>query len=92
MSSPIRPIRNPTRLDVMFWLPPGGTDNGVFASAWAELADLGPDDIDPVLSLLAGAGIGGYVATPVVVGGPGRRQSGACGWIHCNITGLKTYS
>jgi len=64
VSSPIRPIRNPTRLDVMFWLPPGGTDNGVFASAWAELADLGPDDIDPVLSLLAGAGIGGYVATP----------------------------
>jgi hypothetical protein len=64
VSSPSRPIRNPAQFDVMFWLPPGGTDNGVWASAWAELADLGPDDVEAVLSLLASADVGGYVATP----------------------------
>ncbi|HZE17173.1 MAG TPA: hypothetical protein VE197_16555, partial [Mycobacterium sp.] len=50
--------------DVMFWLPPGGPDNGVWASAWAELADLEPGDVEPLLTLLADADIGGYVATP----------------------------
>ena len=64
MSSPFRPIRNPARFDVMFWLPPGGVDNGVWASAWAELADLDADDIEAVLGLLASADVGGYVATP----------------------------
>jgi hypothetical protein len=49
---------------VFFWLPPGGTDNRVWASNWAELADLQPDDITPVLARLAAAGVGGYVATP----------------------------
>jgi len=47
----------------MFWLPPGGVDNGVWASAWAELADLDPSDVAPVLRLLADADVGGYVAT-----------------------------
>ncbi len=64
MSSPFRPIRDPARFDVMFWLPPGGIDNGVWASAWAELADLDADDVDAVLGLLASADVGGYVATP----------------------------
>lgn len=56
----------------MFWLPPGGIDNGVWASAWAELADLDADDIDAVLGLLARADVGGYVATPG--GRASRRQ------------------
>ncbi len=60
------------QFDVMFWLPPGGTDNGVWASAWAELADLERDDVDRVLALLADADIGGYVATP---GGRGSRTA-----------------
>lgn len=64
MSSPLRPIGNAAQLDVMFWLPPGGTDNGVFATHWAELADLGASDVGPVLVLLADADVGGYVATP----------------------------
>jgi hypothetical protein len=64
VSSPSRPLGDPARFDVMFWLPPGGTDNGVWASAWAELADLDAADIDAVLGLLARADIGGYVATP----------------------------
>jgi hypothetical protein len=45
-------------------LPPGGVDNGVWASAWAELADLDAAEVAPVLRLLADADVGGYVATP----------------------------
>ncbi|GAB1813696.1 hypothetical protein [Mycobacterium sp. MUNTM1] len=64
MSSPLRRVVKPARLDMAFWLPPGGTDNGVFASYWAELADLEAHDIAPVLAALASADVGGYVATP----------------------------
>ena len=64
MSSPHNPITDPARLSVMFWLPPGGIDNGVWASAWAELADIEQDDVGAVLDLLAQADVGGYVATP----------------------------
>jgi hypothetical protein len=64
MSSPSRPIGNPAQFDVMFWLPPGGMDNGVWATYWAELADLEAGDVGPVLALLADADVGGYVATP----------------------------
>lgn len=71
MSSPLRPIRNAAQFDVMFWLPPGGTDNGVWAGAWAELADLDAGDIDAVMGLLASADVGGYVATP---GGRAHRR------------------
>lgn len=72
MSSPSRPIGNPAQFDIMFWLPPGGSDNGVWATYWAELADLEVSDVDPVLALLADAGVGGYVATP---GGQHFRRS-----------------
>jgi hypothetical protein len=64
VSSPVYPIRDFGRFNVMFWLPPGGADNGVWASVWAELADLDADDVGAVLGLLADAGVGGYVATP----------------------------
>jgi hypothetical protein len=64
MSSPINPVSDPAHLSVMFWLPPGGTDNGVWASYWAELADLEAAYVGPLLQLLAQAGVGGYVATP----------------------------
>jgi hypothetical protein len=64
VSSPSEPIGDPSRLDIMFWLPPGGADNGVWASAWAELADLDAADVAPVLMLLAEADVAGYVATP----------------------------
>jgi hypothetical protein len=71
VSSPLRHIGDPARFDVMFWLPPGGTDNGAWASAWAELADLDADDVAAVLGLLASADVGGYVATP---GGRAHRR------------------
>lgn len=71
MSSPRRQPAGGARFDVMFWLPPGGVANGVRADAWAELADLGDEDITPVLRLLADAHVGGYVATP---GGQAQRR------------------
>jgi hypothetical protein len=58
------------RRDVMYFLPPGGIDNGVFASNWIQLADLDEPDVAPVLRWLAAADIGGHVATP----GGGRRN------------------
>lgn len=64
MSPPSSRIGNPAQFGVMFWLPPGGIDNGVPASYWAELADLECCEFRQVLALLAGADIGGYVATP----------------------------
>lgn len=74
VSSPIRSIANPAQFDIMFWLPPGGTDNGVWASNWAELADLEASDVAPVLALLADVDVGGYVATP---GGHARTAGGS---------------
>lgn len=64
MSSPLRRILKPERFDRAFWLPPGGIENGIFATYWAELADLEAGDVDPVLDRLAEADVAGYVATP----------------------------
>jgi len=64
MSSPFIPISHPARRGVEFWLPPGGIDNGVWASNWAELADLDAVSVGPVLRRLAAAGVGGYVGAP----------------------------
>lgn len=64
MSSPSRPIPSSARPDVAFWLPPGGIDNGVYATYWTQLADLDSNDIGPVLKLVTDAGVGGYAAIP----------------------------
>ncbi len=55
---------------VMYFLPPGGVYNDVWASNWVLLVDLDKNDVAPVLERLAAADIGGYVATP----GGGRRD------------------
>lgn len=58
----------------MFWLPPGGFGNGVPATNWAEIADIGEDQLAGVLFALAEAGIGGYVAIPAGRRGSSRRR------------------
>jgi hypothetical protein len=58
---------------IMFWFPPCGRDNGVWADMWVILADLGSGDVTRVLDLLAEAGVGGYVAVP---GGQKARAKG----------------
>ena len=59
-----RIIRQEDQRSVMFWLPPGGRDNGVWATTWAILAELDSADAEPLLARLHAADIGGYVATP----------------------------
>ena len=47
---------------VMFWLPPGGRDNGVWATTWVMVAELDSADVAPLLTLLHDADIGAYAA------------------------------
>lgn len=46
----------------MFALPPDGQDNGVWANRWIVIAELEDRDVPRVMSKLAEADIGGYVA------------------------------
>jgi hypothetical protein len=64
MTSQIRPLEDLAQLDIAYWLPPGGTDNGVWADTWVAIADLESHDAGQVLELLAHADVGGYVAVP----------------------------
>jgi hypothetical protein len=76
MISRIMPLDELNQRGVMYWLPPNGTDNGVWADTWVQLADLEWGDITPILGLLADADVGGYVAVP---GGQKARAKGAVG-------------
>ncbi|WP_199190014.1 hypothetical protein [Mycobacterium sp. ENV421] len=64
MLSRVIPLEYLKERDVMFWLPPGGQDNDVWADTWVILADLESADAAAVLALLRDADIGGYVARP----------------------------
>jgi hypothetical protein len=57
----------------MYFLPPGGVYNDVWASTWVLLADIDDRDAAPVLRGLADADIGGYVATPAGIRRDPRR-------------------
>lgn len=45
-----------------FWLPPGGTGNGLAAPAWAPLADVSELLAFQAIGALAGAGVARYTA------------------------------
>ncbi len=60
----IRPLEDIAACDISYWLPPGGTDNGVWADTWELIADLDFVDVATILGLLAETGIGGYAAIP----------------------------
>ncbi|WP_210419648.1 hypothetical protein ACRDU6_07555 [Mycolicibacterium sp. ELW1] len=64
MLSRVIPLEYLKERDIMFWLPPGGQDNDVWADTWVILADLESAHAAPVLALLHDADIGGYVARP----------------------------
>jgi hypothetical protein len=74
MGSLTRLLQDAAGRSVMYWLPPGGRDNAVWADTWVVLADLDPGDAAVVLDLLAEADVGGYVAIP---GGRRARAKGA---------------
>jgi hypothetical protein len=73
MTSQIRPLEDVAACEIMYWLPPGGRDNGVWADTWELIADLDAEVVQTVLDLLAEADIGGYVAIP---GGRKARAKG----------------
>jgi hypothetical protein len=64
MLSRIIPLEYLKERDLMFWLPPGGQDNEVWADTWVILAELESAHAEPVLDLLRDNDIGAYVARP----------------------------
>jgi hypothetical protein len=64
VSSQIRPLEDLAAVGIAYWLPPGGRDNGVWADIWVAIADLETADGTEVLTHLARADVGGYVAVP----------------------------
>ena len=76
MPSRVIPLEDLRQRSVMFWLPPGGRDNGVWADTWVILADVDAADAAPILARLHRADIGGYAATPTgrrAVANPGTQ-------------------
>ena len=64
MLSRIIPIEDLRQRSVMFWLPPGGRHNEVWADTWMLIAELEPADSQPALDLLGDNDIGAYIASP----------------------------
>jgi hypothetical protein len=54
-------------------LPPGGQDNGVWATMWVLIAELESREVAPVLARMADIEVGAYAATDV---GSGRVSTG----------------
>jgi hypothetical protein len=76
MLSRVIPLEYLKERDLMFWLPPGGQDNDVWADTWVIIAELDAADAQPVLDLLQDNDIGAYVAKPSGCKGapsPGRQ-------------------
>lgn len=64
MLSRVLPLEFLNERDIMFWLPPGGQDNEIWADTWVIIAELEPADVAPVLGRLHDSDIGGYAARP----------------------------
>ncbi|WP_445167058.1 hypothetical protein ACTXG7_25060 [Mycolicibacterium sp. Dal123E01] len=64
MLSRVIPLEYLKERDLMFWLPPGGLDNDVWADTWVIIAELDDADTQPVLDLLGDNDIGAYAAKP----------------------------
>jgi hypothetical protein len=69
MPSRVIPMEDLEQRSIMYWLPPGGQDNGVRATMWVLVAELESRDVPPVLSRLADEQVGAYAA-------PSRRKPG----------------
>jgi hypothetical protein len=64
MTSLIRPLHDVAACEIPYWLPPGGRDNGVWATTWELITDIDSGYVATVLELLAAADVGGYAAVP----------------------------
>jgi hypothetical protein len=74
MPSRIVPLEYLKERDLMFWLPPGGQDNEVWADTWVILAELESAYAAPVLALLHDADVGAYIARPSGLRGAASRS------------------
>jgi len=79
MPSRVIPLEDLRHRSVMFWLPPGGRDNGVWSDTWVIIAEIENAYSASVLTLLAEADIGGYIATP------GGRKAGSTASKHLYV-------
>jgi hypothetical protein len=69
MLSRVLPLDDLAQRSVMYWLPPGGQDNGVWATMWVVIAELETREVAPVLARMADADIGAYATKPAADGG-----------------------
>jgi hypothetical protein len=78
------PLEELKQRSVMYWLPPGGRDNGVWADTWVILAELEAGDVTAVLDRLADADVGGYAAIP-----GGRKSCGSTACHHLYVDRMR---
>lgn len=57
-----RPVAQPRRFGMLWWLPSGGISNGIDDDAWAPILDVTADLVEPLLAVLREAGVPGYAA------------------------------
>jgi len=63
MTAPIsRPAEQSTRPGRLWWLPAGGSGNGLDDAAWAPVLEISEQIVPDVLRALADAGVPGYAA------------------------------
>jgi hypothetical protein len=67
-ASASRPLRQPERFGLLWWLPPGGHGNGLTDAAWAPVADVDVAIVRALLAEFRTAGVPAYAA-PVTVAG-----------------------
>jgi len=77
-ASASRPLRQPERLGLLWWLPPGGQGNGLTDAAWAPVADVDAAIVKALLAELRTAGVPAYAA-PVTRRPPAARRSRQAG-------------
>lgn len=73
MYSSVIPLEKLAQRSMMYFLPPGGRDNGLWADTWVIIADIETEHVTAVLDLLAEADVGGYATIPH---GPKARADG----------------
>ena len=57
-----RPMQRPQRFGRLWWLPPGGQDNGIDDHAWAPVLEVDADLVVPLLEAFREAGVPAYAA------------------------------
>jgi len=93
-----RPLPQPQRPGRLWWLPPGGTGNGLNDDSWAPILEIDSDLVAPLLAALGARGVPAYAAaTPRQRSGhrlaalPGPRAHAKGGLTHRVWVGCSAY-